>query len=369
MDYNKTNQEIQDDSYPLPRIPEIQVQQGGCHIFSVVDLKDAFHQIYLDPESRPITSTQLPGGLYQWTVVPQGIKVGPPLLQRDIDATCAAVSDVARPYFDDICIGTRREEWMSEEDLLRKHNEDLQRVFDRLAADKWVSDPKKCTLFAKRVEFCGHVMGGGVIKPSPGKLLAVQRFEPPPTITALRGFLGLCNHYSTYVKMYAEYAAPLQEKLKVPKEEAKAGSKAKVHWSTEDLQAFERLKAALVEGLELHHVDTSKPFVLRTDASDYAIGAALEQFPDVQGMPTNQDIQKPGAARAVAFMSRKLTKGQSTRWDTRDRETYAIISALDKWASWIGFQPVLVLTYHKTLESCHNEAFSATTGPTGRRAR
>ena len=369
VDYNRTNQEIQDDSYPLPRIPEIQVQQGGCHLFSVVDLKDAFHQVHLHPESRPITSTQLPGGLFQWTVVPQGIKVGPPLLQRDIDATCASVSNIARPYFDDICIGTRKEEGMTEEDLLRKHDEDVRKVFDRLAADKWVVDPKKCTLFAKRVEFCGHVMGEGIIKPSPGKLLAVQRFEPPPTVTALRGFLGLCNYYSTYVKMYAEYAAPLQEKLKVPKDDAKAGSKAKVHWSAEDIKAFERLKGALVEGLELFHLDTSKPFVLRTDASDYAIGAVLEQFPDVQGMPTIQDLSKPGAARAVAFMSRKLTKGQSTRWDTRDKETYAIVSALEKWASWIGFQPILVLTDHKTLESWHKEAFSAATGPTGRRAR
>jgi hypothetical protein len=304
VDFNKANAEIQDDSYPLPKIPEIQVQQGGCHIVSVVDLRDAFHQVYLDSESRPITSTQLPGGLFQWTVVPQGIKVGPPLLQRDIDATCAPVGQIARPYFDDICIGTRKVPGMSEEDLLKQHDEDLRKVFAQLAAHKWVSNPAKCVLFAKTVEFCGHVMGNGIIRPSPGKLLAVQKFEPPPTITALRGFLGLCNHYSAYVKMYAEYAAPLQEKLKVPKDDAKAGSKAKVHWSPEDLAAFERLKAALMEGLELYHLDTSKPFVLRTDASDYAIVAALEQFPELEGMPTTA-----GILRTVCnFLSRIETR-------------------------------------------------------------
>ena len=66
---------------------EIVAEQAKCEIFSSIDLRDAFHQVALDPESRPITNVQMPGGLWQWTVVPQGINVGPPLLQRDIDAT------------------------------------------------------------------------------------------------------------------------------------------------------------------------------------------------------------------------------------------------------------------------------------------
>ena len=369
VDYNRTNQEVQDDSYPLPRIEEILVQQGGCHIFSVLDIKDAFHQVLLAPESRAVTATQLPGGLFQWTVVPQGIKVGPPLLQRDVDATCAPVSSFARAYFDDICGGTKQVESQCEDELLRQHDQQLRALMDRLAEHRWVIDPRKCKLFTKRVEFCGHVLGNGRRRPCPGKLLAVQRWEPPSTVTALRAFLGLCNHYSTYVKMYAEYAAPLQEKLKVPKEHAKAGSKARVTWTPAELAAFERLKQALVEGLELYHVDPSKPFVLRTDASQYAIGAALEQFPAIAGVPTLEQILTPGAALPVAFMSRKLTPGQALRWDTRDKETYAVVSALEKWASWIGYQQVLIVTDHQTLQSWHREAFNAATGPSGRRAR
>ena len=137
VDYNRTNQEIQDDSYPLPQIPHLLVEQGGCHIFSVMDLKDAFHQVHLDPGSRPITNTQLPGGLYQWMVVPQGIKVGPPLLQRDIDATLSPVAVNAKAYFDDINVGTKKATAeMLQDDLLRAHDRDLRRVLDRLAEDK-----------------------------------------------------------------------------------------------------------------------------------------------------------------------------------------------------------------------------------------
>ena len=113
---------------------------------------------------------------------------------------------------------------MTENELLLQHDKDLRNVLDRLAEHKWVVDPKKCVFFARRVEFCGHVLGEGNVDPSPGKMAAVQLWEPPTTIIALRAFLGLCNYYSGYVRMYADLAASLQEKLKLPKEQTKAGS-------------------------------------------------------------------------------------------------------------------------------------------------
>jgi hypothetical protein len=67
-------------------------------------------------------------------------------------------------------------------------------------------------------------------------------------------------------------------------------------------------------------------------------------------------------------MSRKLAKAQRN-WVPREQETYAIILALQKWESWIGLQPVLVLTDHKSLESWAREILDAPSGPVGRRSR
>ena len=343
-------------------------EMAGCELFTTLDLRDAFHQVGLHEESRWVTCIQLPGGLWQWRVVPQGINVGPALLQRDIDSTCKAVDDVARPYFDDIIIGTKRDVGMTDQQLVEKHTADVVRTLDRLEADRWVADRAKARLLMSRVEFCGHVLGGGKRVPAPGKLAAVQHWTPPPTITALRAFLGLCNYYASYVRMFAELAAPLQDKLKVPKELGKAGSKHKITWTAEELIAFERLKQALVADLELHHIDSRKPFVLRTDASQYAIGAALEQFPNHSDVPELEEMIKPGCSVPVGFLSRKLTPGQRDRWDTRDKETYAVVSGLERWAGQMGYNKVLVLTDHKTLESWHKEHVAGM-GPTGRRAR
>ena len=52
---------------------------------------------------------------------------------------------------------------------------------------------KKCCFFCTSVEFCGHVLEGGERRPAPGKLMAVERWEAPKTVTALRGFLGFAK--------------------------------------------------------------------------------------------------------------------------------------------------------------------------------
>ncbi len=119
--------------------------------------------------------------------------------------------------------------------------------------------------------------------------------------------------------------------------------------------------------LLLQRVNPDKPYVLRVDASKYAVGASLEQLVDEARVPTPQDVMDKKTV-PVAFMSRKLT-GSQRNWVPREQETYAIILALQKWESWIGLQPVLILTDHKALESWAKEVLDPPSGPVGRRAR
>ena len=105
-----------------------------------------------------------------------------------------------------------------------------------------------------------------------------------------------------------------------------------------------------------------KPFVLRVDASKYAVRAALEQLLDEERCPTKEDVLNRKTV-PVAFMSRKLT-GSQRNWVPREQETYAIILGL-LWQSWIGLQEVLVLKDHKALESWYNEHLDTPSGPLG----
>ena len=61
--------------------------------------------------------------------------------------------------------------------------------------------------------------------------------------------------------------------------------------------------------------------------------------------------------------------GSQLNWTAREKETYAIVAPLRKWAGIIGFQPVEVLTDHQSLQYWTTEHVDTPSGPRGRRAR
>ena len=179
----------------------------------------------------------------------------------------------ADPFVDDIIIGSGTED-MTEEELIEAHEKDLRQVLSELDKHNMVCKPTKASLFVKEVEFSGHVVGHGQRRPMPGKLASLHHWEKPQTISELRSFMGFCNYYSGYVRMYAELSGPLHKMLQVGKFDGRKGSKKKLACTPEAEDAFSRLKERLLGQLGLFLVDPDKGFVLRTDASDYAVGAS-----------------------------------------------------------------------------------------------
>ena len=96
--------------------------------------------------------------------------------------------------------------------------------------------------------------------------------------------------------------AGLQNKLKVPHEVGKKGSRRKNSWELADKEAFNEIKKRLLSKLFLQTVNPNKPFVLRVDASTYAVGATLEQLLQEDRMPTPADVRAK-ATVPVAFLS------------------------------------------------------------------
>ena len=185
---------------------------------------------------------------------------------------------------------------MSYDELLEAHERDFTRLLDLLVRHKLTGSSDKATIAVREVVFAGHVVGNGQQKPIPGKVAAIEHWEKPRTVSELRAYLGFCSYYSGYNKMYAEYATPMIAMLKGNREDTKKGSKKAVVWIDESDRAFEGMKQALLSGVSLHLVDPDGGFVLRTDASVYAIGAVLEQVLD------------DGRHGPVAFWSRVLAE-------------------------------------------------------------
>ena len=356
VDYRGLNEQTEHVSYLLPLIDTILQKQQQKRIFTVLDLKHGYHQMPLHPDSIPCTAMSTLLGPMQWKVVRMGAKNGNAAFQRMMEDPLGPVQDCADPFVDDIIIGSGTED-MTEDELIEAHEKHLRRVLSELDTHIMVCKCSKASLFVREMEFAGHVVGHWLRRPMPGKVASLHHWEKPQTISELRSFMGFCNHYSGYVRMYAELSGPLHKMLQVGKFNGRKGSKKKIASTPEAEDAFSCLKERLLGQLELFLVDPAKGFVLRTDTSDYAVGAVLEQ------------IRDDGSHVLVAFCSRILAEGQRRTWTAREKETYAIVCALRNWSGNIGLQPVVVCTDYQSLQSWHKEHADTLSGQAARRAR
>ena len=222
-------------------------------------------------------------------------------------------------------------------------------------------------MFMTRVKFCGDILEAGTRRAAPSKTEPIDRWstEHIRTPTDMKAFLGLTQWYSIYMPNYAHWAAILSHSLTgmgcSVKQSKRQMQHRRIKSTDEMIEAFEGIKELRRNSLMLQIPDVTKPFLIRTDASQYAVGALLEQEDD------------QGNFRPVAFFSRKLqgkdNLGQRA-WSTREKETYALIGALHKFRSWIH-STVLVrsLVDHQALISWFREDLGTISGPVGRRER
>ena len=163
----------------------------------------------------------------------------------------------------------------------------------------------------------------------------------PKDVSELRSFLGLTNYYRRFINRYSHIATPLTNLLR---------KDFRFTWTKSHQESYERLKGALTSAPVLQLVDTSKPFQIETDASDYAIGAVLLQ-------------EVNGYWHPVAYESRKLTPAEQC-YPIYDRELLALIYALRTWRHYVLGNAFIAYIDHKGLEH-----FTTKKELTGRQAR
>lgn len=199
------------DGHPLPRIGEMVQRQGKNRLWTVLDLVDGFHQMPLKQEHRYITCMSTPRGTQQWTVQVMGLKNAGTQFQRMMEWVLQDLP-ATDPYLDDTITGTSG---LSDSESLWDNYHAVRALLKQFETEKLVCHPEKSHFFQKEVEFCGHILREGRRSPAPGKLLPIQQWELPRTVTELRGFLGLTNYFAEYVEHYADSAAPLMGKLQL----------------------------------------------------------------------------------------------------------------------------------------------------------
>ena len=81
-DFCKVNNLTKPDSFPMPRIDDCIDRIGQAQYVTRLDLLKGFYQIDLTPDAREISAFVTPDGLFQYKVMPFGMRNGPATFQR-----------------------------------------------------------------------------------------------------------------------------------------------------------------------------------------------------------------------------------------------------------------------------------------------
>ena len=302
-------------AYRLPRISELLARISTAKYFSKLDLLDGFYQIRMRACDVEKTAFTTPYGNFEFRVMPMGLCGAPSTFQYLMDNTfrepvtlsngiTVAFHQFIAIYLDDVCIFSSTEE---------EHLVHLRAVLQRLREHNLFVKPSKCEWLQTTIEFLGHMVDGDGQYVNPTRAAALQNWPAPDGVPELRSLLGTFGFWRDYISDYAGIVAPLTDLLK----------KETVWKWRDDVEgaALRKLKVAVLAAPVLARPDTDRPFYVVSDASDYAVGASLEQETDT-------------GRRPVAFFSHRLSD-RERKFPVHERELFAIVLALRVWRHYL----------------------------------
>ena len=318
LDFRAINKETVPDREPIPNQEELFAKLSKARIFSRTDLSRGYHQIPLAKDSKKVTAFPTPLGLMQYKYMPFGLVNAPATFARMMRKLLDQCPNTTS-YFDDILIFT---------DTWEQHMEALRRLLLSMRAHGLTAKPSKTFIGFREIDFLGHVVTGGKISPQKGKMDQIFALTAPTTKKQVKSLLGLIGYYRKFVPHFATLTFPLTELL------AK-GSPNKVVWTKQCQVALCQIQRCFSGQPILRLPDVERQFVVRCDASDVGIGAALLQWHDSLLMP-------------CAFASRKLLD-RERNYPIIERECLAIVFAVTKFERLLLFSRFVVQTDHKPL--------------------
>jgi len=213
------------------------------------------------------------------------------------------------------------------------------------------------------------------------KVRAILDLERPKKLAQLQTFLGMVIYFSAFIPYYTSICAPLFQLLR---------KGTCWHWGAEEEYVFVAVKNALCSSPVLGHPIEGLPYRLYTDASDEALGCALQQIQPIvvkdlegtraytclckqfdMGLPPPKltttlsskisdslsddkwgetfDSTIVHVERVVAYWSRTF-KSAETRYSTTKREALAAKEGLVKFQPYIEGEKILLVMDHSALQ-------------------
>ena len=330
VDFKKSlNPQLRVDHYPIPSPEEIFSDLSASSVFVNLDLKDAYMQLLLHPESQELCVVATHRGFYKLKRMIYGIASAAAIFQSVMEEILIDIPGV-KVYLDNILIHGDSIPTVIQRTFL---------VLARLDKHNVRLNLSKCDWFVDQFEFLGFTVNKHGRQPAPSLLKCIDDFQPPTNVKQVRSFVGLVNFYSLFIPQFATIAKALFNLLK---------SDEPFLWSKDCQNAFSNCKSLLKSDKLLIHFNPSLPIVIYTDASPYGIGSALCHTVKIK----NKLVDRP-----VMLVSSSLTPAQQN-YAQIDREGLAVIHAVSKFHRFIWGRPFTLVTDCEAIQRILNPSKS-----------
>ena len=125
----------------------------------------------LHPESKEITAFTTPIGLFQWQVLPMGMKTLGAVFQRLMDQILGPLQpQCAVVYIDDITVFSK---------TMEQHLVDVRAVLEKLAKANLEINVDKCSFCQGKVQVLGHIVSKEGVKTNLTLVEGIRQKAPP----------------------------------------------------------------------------------------------------------------------------------------------------------------------------------------------
>jgi len=261
VDYRQLNKLTILDKYPLPLMSELRDRVAGATIFTKLDLKDGYHLIRIKKGDEWKSAFRTRYRQYEYKVLQFGVVNAPATFQCMINKILREFLDQGVVvYLEDILIYSKTQ---------AEHVAMVKKVLSRLMEHQLAVSIKKSEFHVKAVEFLGYIVATDGVTMSTRKVDSIRKWKAPRSVKEVQIFLGFAN--------FSKICKAITETLK--------GDKQKLSWGREQNIAFEKLKQQFTTAPILAHFYQERETGIKTDASDFALGAILSQFQDKRLYP------------------------------------------------------------------------------------
>ncbi|CAM8923106.1 unnamed protein product [Rhodiola kirilowii] len=319
IDYMKLNKATKKDHFPIPFIDQMLERLAGHKYFCFLDGYSGFHQIPILPDDQRKTTFICPYGTFAFRRMPFGLCNAPGTFQRCMMSIFSDyIEKCMEVFMDDFSIhGT------SFDDCLTNLSHVLARCIETGLVLNW----EKCHFMVQEGIVLGHLISSRGVEVDKAKVQVIEQLPPPKDQKGVRSFLGHAGFYRRFIKDFSKIAKPLTHLL---------CNDVKFDFDEGCLEAFEKLKKALVSAPIVQPPKWDLPFELMCDASDFAIGAVLGQRVDKR-------------LHVVYYVSKVLDNAQSN-YTTTEKELLAVVYAFEKFRPYLVGSKTIVYTDHAAIK-------------------